>query len=84
MNAVLRGLVQDNGDGVLPWLVRLFAVPGVVDFIADEVIDSWRSELKNAGLLTDKQMRAKPGWWKEFLRSPWVRPVTRTWRRLIR
>jgi hypothetical protein len=50
LKAVLDRLVADNADGALPWIVRMFTLPGVADFVAKEVIESWKQELKEAGL----------------------------------
>jgi hypothetical protein len=52
LRAVLDQLVADNADGALPWIVRMFALPGVVDFVAKGVIENWKQELKGAGLIT--------------------------------
>jgi hypothetical protein len=51
LNAVFKTLVNDNGQGVLPWVVGIFAVPQVVDFVAGKVVDDWRAELVRNGLL---------------------------------
>ena len=50
LKAVLGQLVEDNADGALPWIVRMFALPGVADFVASEVVQSWKQELTEAGL----------------------------------
>jgi hypothetical protein len=52
LNAVIEKLVADNGEGgVLPWLIGMFAVPGVVDFVVSKVVDDFKQELTAAGLL---------------------------------
>lgn len=51
LNAVIRQLVTDNANGTfLPWLVKIFAVPGVVDTVVDSIIEAWKTELHEAGL----------------------------------
>lgn len=51
LKAVIGKLVADNGgSGPLPLLIGLFAVPGVVDFVASKVVDSFKQELGAAGL----------------------------------
>ena len=51
LKAVIGKLVADNGgSGRLPLLIGLFAVPGVVDFVASKVVDSFKQELGAAGL----------------------------------
>jgi hypothetical protein len=53
LHAVIDKLVADNGGGgLLPWLVGMFAVPGVVDFVVSRVIDGFKQELKATGLTT--------------------------------
>ena len=51
LQAVIDKLVQDNATGALPWLVEMFAVPGVVEFVATEVVEGFKKELNDAGLL---------------------------------
>jgi Patatin-like phospholipase len=49
--AVVEKLVADNGGGgALPWLIGVFAVPGVVDFVTSRVVGSFKQELTEAGL----------------------------------
>ncbi len=52
LNAVLDRMIADNAEGALPWLVRMFALPGVADFVAKEVVEAWKQELEGAGLRT--------------------------------
>jgi hypothetical protein len=51
LKAVLDRLVHDNGTGALPWIVAMFAVPGVVDFIAPKITGDFKAQLQAAGLL---------------------------------
>ena len=52
LKAVIDQLVKDNGgSGALPWLIGIFAVPGVVEFAAPKVVDGFKQELREAGLL---------------------------------
>jgi predicted acylesterase/phospholipase RssA len=52
LNAVVKTLVSDNaGTGVLPWLIEVFAVPGVVNLVSTKIVEGYRKELVAAGLL---------------------------------
>jgi hypothetical protein len=51
LSAVIKKLVDDNLDGVLPWLVKLLAVPGVVGTVVDGIIGDFKDELKDANLI---------------------------------
>lgn len=52
LDAVIRRLLADNGGGgPLPWLLGILAVPGVVGFIASKLVDEFRGELRQAGLI---------------------------------
>ncbi len=52
LKAVIDKLVADNGGGgALPWLIGMFAVPGVVDFVVAKIVDGFKQELRAAGLL---------------------------------
>ena len=49
--AVIDRLMKDNETGILPWFVEMFAVPGVVDLVSTKIVDGFRHELQEAGLL---------------------------------
>ena len=52
LKAVIDQLVKDNGgSGALPWLIGIFAVPGVVECVAPKVVDGFKQKLREAGLL---------------------------------
>jgi hypothetical protein len=51
LKAVIGKLVDDNLDGVLPWLLKVLAIPGVVDTVADGIVGDFKKELTDAGLL---------------------------------
>jgi hypothetical protein len=52
LDAVVKTLVADNaGTGVLPWLIELFAVPGVVNLVSRKIVEGYRRELVAVGLL---------------------------------
>ena len=51
LEAVVDKLVDDNTHGVLPWLIKLLAVPSVVGIVADGVVDDFKKELTDAGLI---------------------------------
>lgn len=51
LRAVINKLVDDNLDGVLPWFLKVLAIPGVVDTVADGIVGDFRKELRDAGLL---------------------------------
>ena len=51
LKAVVDKLVEDNVDGILPWLLEVFVLPGVVDKAADAIVRSFKQELTDAGLL---------------------------------
>jgi hypothetical protein len=51
LEAVLRKLLADNdGGGLLPWAIGMFAVPGVVDFLVSRITADFKTELTAAGL----------------------------------
>lgn len=50
LNAVVDRVVLDNGEGIAPWLITLFAVPGVVDLVVGKIIDGFKAQLRKAGL----------------------------------
>jgi hypothetical protein len=53
LDAVVKKLVSDNGGtGPLPWLLGVFAVPSVVDFIAGKITAEFKDELVQAGLVS--------------------------------
>jgi Patatin-like phospholipase len=51
LKAVIGKLVDDNLTGALPWLLKVLAVPGVVDTVAEGIVGDFRKELVDAGLL---------------------------------
>jgi hypothetical protein len=51
LKAVIGKLVDDNLTGVLPLLLKILAVPGVVDTVADGIVSDFRKDLTDAGLL---------------------------------
>lgn len=53
LDAVVKKLVSDNGGtGPLPWLLGVFAVPSVVDFVAGKITAEFNDELVQAGLVS--------------------------------
>ena len=38
LKAVIGKLVDDNLTGALPWLLKILAVPGVVDTVAEGIV----------------------------------------------
>ena len=51
LKAVIGKLVDDNLTGALPWLLKILAIPGVVDTVADGIVGDFRKDLTDAGLL---------------------------------
>jgi hypothetical protein len=51
LKAVIGKLVDDNLTGALPWLLKILAIPGVVDTVADGIVGDFKKDLKDAGLL---------------------------------
>lgn len=51
LQAVIDRLVKDNATGILPWFVEMFAVPGVVNLVSSRIVDGFKRELQEAGLL---------------------------------
>jgi hypothetical protein len=52
LKAVVAKLVSDNlPGGVLPWLIEVFAVPTVVEKVAEGIVRDFRKDLQDAGLL---------------------------------
>ncbi len=41
---------RDNG-GTVPWLLSLLAIDGAVGLLVTRILDSWRRDLRSAGLL---------------------------------
>ena len=51
LQAVIDKLVSDNTHGALPWLIGLFAIPTVVDYVVSKIVEGFKKELQQAGLL---------------------------------
>jgi hypothetical protein len=52
LSAVIDKFVADNaGGGLLPWLASLLVVPGISTALATAVIDGFKKELQESGLL---------------------------------
>ena len=51
LKAVIGKLVDDNLTGALPWLLKMLAIPGVVDTVAEGIVGDFRKDLNDAGLL---------------------------------
>jgi hypothetical protein len=51
LRAVIGKLVDDNLTGALPWLLKVLAIPGVVDTVADGIVGDFKKELTGAGLM---------------------------------
>lgn len=53
LNSAVEKLVYDNsGQGPVPWLLGVLAVPKVVDFIVGRITDSFENELVESGLVS--------------------------------
>lgn len=62
LKAVLTQLVQDNGGGgLLPWVVGMFAIPGVADFVVSQIVAGFEKELVDAGLWPAEPGAPAPG-----------------------
>jgi hypothetical protein len=52
LTAVIDKFVKDNaGGGLLPWLANLLIVPNISTYVANAVIDNFKKQLSDAGLL---------------------------------
>jgi len=52
VQAVVKQLITDNVAGsLLPWLIKAFAVAGVVDTVVDQIVVEWIAALDKAELL---------------------------------
>jgi hypothetical protein len=51
LKAVIGKLVDDNLDGIVPWLIKLLALDGVVDTVVEGIVGDFKQELKAASLL---------------------------------
>jgi hypothetical protein len=56
LSAVIDKFIDDNtGGGLLPWLANLLVVPGISTVLANAVIDNFKKDLQDKGLLVAAQ-----------------------------